>query len=371
VLRTTLIHFVAAIAIPLALEAQSGIERFIPPSPTPAGFIHDGGPVLNAAALAQLNARITSHQAGGRGDIGVAILRDIGDYPPYEIGTEIYRAWKIGSVAEIGSERRDLGALLLIVPKELSPNGKGQCWITTGLGAEGLITDNTAGTICREAIIPHLQARDYAAAIAAGIDGIAAELAEVNVEQPSGARADTGGPSAGLTGGLVGLAALVGSGGGLVAWRRHKRRKPRLCPQGHGKMRLLDEKADDAVLRVGQAKEEAVKSVDYDVWACDECGEKIILRYKRWFTSYTECPSCTFWTAKSKTRTLVKATTSSGGMAETTRTCQHCGWSETKQHATPRISSSSSSSSGGGSSSRGSSFGGSGRSGGGGGGSSY
>lgn len=137
-------------------------------------------------------------------------------------------------------------------------------------------------------------------------------------------------------------------------------------------MKLLDEKADDEALEGGQQREEAVKSVDYDVWQCGECGERLVLRYKRWFTSYSECPACKFWTVKSRTRTLIPATTSSGGLAEVTRTCQHCGFGDTRQHATPRLSSSSSSSGGGSSSSGGGrSFGGSGRSAGGGGGGRY
>lgn len=359
------------------LPAQTGIDRYVPPSPVPAGFIHDGGPVLAASDLADLNTRIKAHQATGRGDIGVAILRDIGDYTANEIGLSIYRAWKIGSVDSIGSERRDLGALLLIVPKELSTSGMGDCYITTGTGAEGLITDANAGTICRETIVPFLIKRDYAGAIRAGIDAIAAELVSIGAIEGNQFQrvADTpgSGPSKGLTTGLIALLAVGGSGGGIVAWRRHKRRKPRLCPQGHGAMKLLDEKADDEVLQVGQQKEESLKSVDYDVWACGECGERLVLRYKRWFTSFTECPECKFWTVKSKTRTLIPATRASGGLAETTRTCQHCGFGDTRQLATPRLSSSSSSSRSGSSSSGGggSSFGGSGRSAGGGGGSRY
>jgi uncharacterized protein len=356
-----------------ALSAQSGIDRFIPPSPVPAGFIHDGGPVLSADQLAQLNARIATHHASGLGDIGVAILRDIGDYPAYEVGTAIYRAWKIGSVDSIGSERRDLGVLMLIVPKELAPGGKGDCWIATGVGAEGHITDGEAGTICRDNIIPQLRNREYAAAIAAGIDAIAAELASVVAVEGSGVISDPGTsqPRGGLPIGLLAVLGLGSSVAGVIGWRRHKRRKPRLCPQGHGPMRLLDEQTDDAALEQGQQREESLKSVDYDVWHCGECGERLTLRYKRWFTSYSECPTCKFWTVKTKTRTLIPATTSSGGLAETTRTCQHCGFGDTRQVATPRLSSSSSSSSGRSSSGGGSSFGGSGRSAGGGGGSRY
>ena len=362
---------------PGVLGAQSGIARYIPPSPAPAGFISDGGPVLSAADLADLNTRIEAHQAGGRGDIGVAILRDLGDYTANEVGLSIYRAWKIGSVDSLGSDRRDLGVLLLIVPKELSPSGTGDCYITTGLGAEGFVTDATAGTICREVIVPFLVRRDYAGAIRAGIDAIAAELTGVGAVEGKTARVvqgDGGSPSdgGGVPGGLIALLAVAGGGAGsLVVYRKRKRKKPRLCPNGHGEMKLLDEQADDAALERGQLREEELKSVDYDVWQCEACGERLVLRYKRWFTSYSQCPQCQFFTIKSKTRTLVPATTSSGGLAETTRTCHNCGFGDTRQHATPRLSSSSSSSGGSSSGGGGRSFGGSGRSAGGGGGSRY
>jgi uncharacterized protein len=350
---------------------QTGLEKLIPPSPVPAGFIHDGGPVLNAGDLASLNARISAFQATGRGDIGVAILRDLKDYPPYEVGTEIYRAWKVGRVDSIGSERRDLGALLLIVPKELNPNHKGECWITTGKGSEGFITDATAATICRDEVIPHLKDQDYAGAIGAAISAIEARLSSIPESSELSTAPDHRGgfPWAPIGGGL----GLLGLGAGsLVGVKKYRRRKPRLCPQGHGKMRLLDETADDAALAEGQRKEESLKSVDYDVWECPVCQERTVLRYKKWITSYSQCPSCHFWTVKTKNKTLKAATRTSTGLVETTKTCQNCSWHETKRHTTPVLTSSSSgSSSGGGGGGGGSSFGGSGGSSGGGGGSSY
>lgn len=368
-------HAILATALLLACSelaiGQTGIDRLIPPSPNPAGFIHDGGPVLSAGDLADLNARITEIQTRGRGDIGVAILRDIGDYPPYEVGLTIYRTWKIGRIDSIGSERRDLGALLLIVPKELSPNGRGECFITLGRGAEGLLTDAAAATICREEIIPHLKERNYAAAVRAGIDAIEEKFAAVPATDAANivSHQQSRSPLVPI-GGMLGLLGL--GGGGLIGWRKYRRRRPRQCPNGHGPMRLLDERADDVALSGGQVKEESLKSVDYDVWECPTCGERLVLRYKKWLTAFSQCPSCHFWTVKTRNKTLVTATTVSSGLVETTKNCQNCSWHETRQHSTPPISTSSSSSSGGGGSSGGgSSFGGSGGSSGGGGGSSY
>src|SRR4051794_13110837 len=105
-----------------AAHAQSALDSIVPPSPAPNGFIVDRGPVLDTAARARLNARIAAVQQTTGGDIGVAILRDLHDRAPVDVGVAIYRAWKIGHVDAMGAARRDLGALLLIVPKELAPS---------------------------------------------------------------------------------------------------------------------------------------------------------------------------------------------------------------------------------------------------------
>ena len=170
-------------------EAPTGVARVVPPSPAPAGFIHDGPRVLTAEAKQVLNARITAVQARTGGDIGVAIVTDLRGYAPVDAGVAIYRAWKIGKVDSLGSARRDLGALLLIVPKELAPNGRGECWIATGLGAEGTLIDAHAGAICRDRVIPALRVRDYAAAVDSGIVGIAAAFDRA-VADENGARAN-------------------------------------------------------------------------------------------------------------------------------------------------------------------------------------
>lgn len=43
--------------------------------------------------------------------------------------------------------------------QELTPNHKGQCWITTERGSEGAIVDAAAGRLCRDRVIPAMKAR--------------------------------------------------------------------------------------------------------------------------------------------------------------------------------------------------------------------
>lgn len=358
-----------------------GVTRFVPPAPTPEGFIADVPGVVPADAKAALNARIRRLQDSGYGDIGIAVLPSIGDFPPFEVGLAIYRTWKIGRVEAIGSARRDLGVLLLIVPKELAPDHKGQCWITTGTGAEGIITDAASGRICSERIVPFLKSRDYGAALLAGVEGIAERLQRdrgLSDSTPSSAQ-PIAVPVTAPQGGvrwyhiLGGIAALGGGLAGVPLWRR---RRPRRCPRCGKRMRRLNEQQDDAALDPAQRIEERIKSVDYDVWSC-ECGETLILPYKTLFSSYHACPACHHRTAQVTRRVVHQPTYTAKGLAEDTTTCKACGATSTKTIVLPRRTPpSTSSSSGGGSSSGssgggGSSFGGSGSSSGGGGGSSY
>jgi len=130
-------------------------------------------------------------------------------------------------------------------------------------------------------------------------------------------------------------------------------------------MRLLSETQDDAFLETGAVLEEQLGSMDYDVWACTTCDERLVVAKRKWFTSYETCPVCKRRTVSVKTKELVAATYTAQGEREVTRTCKNCRWTKTVQEAIPmRVQSSSSS---GGSSSGFSSGGG----GGGGGGSSF
>jgi uncharacterized protein len=295
-------------------HGQRGVDSLVPPSPAPNGFISDAGPVLDSAALARLNARIGEVRRATGGDVAVAILRDIRDRAPVDVGVAIYRAWKVGRVDSLGSARRDLGALLLIVPKELAPSGRGECWITTGLGAEGELIDADAGTICRDSVIPRLRERDYAGAVGAGVEGIAAQfasatsgLAPPDQVGPSG----NGGRGRGGAGVVAALLGTVGAAGAAAAGLAYRRRCPRPCPRGHGPMTRLAEAEDDAALDAGQRVEERVGSVDYDVWACAACDERAVIAYRRWWSSYDGCPKCRYRTVEKTSRTLRAATRTS------------------------------------------------------------
>ncbi len=373
--------FLALLAgvIPQATPSGGAIAKMVPPVPTPSSFISDRRNVLKPEGHAALDAKIRAVQEAGLGDIAVAILPSVGDYSPNQVGVEIYRTWRVGSVDSIGSARRNLGVLILIVPKEISPNYKGECWITTGTGAEAYITDATAGTICRDAIIPHLRKLDHAAGIAAGIDAIAARLRNdpafsapgaVENDASRAAAAERRGARKARRLAIVGsvLASVGALFAGIFGFLRWRRNKPRKCPKCGRLMQRLDERADDARLDAGQRLEEQIRSIDYDVWVC-RCGESLVVPYRKIFSTHSDCRECHRRTATHSYRQLVPATTVSAGVGEKRFKCKNCKASWTETVVIPRITQSSSSDGRGGGG--GSSFGGSGSTSGGGGGGSY
>ena len=383
-MRLTSLLLLAGLALqssrPDVPQVEGRIRELVPPLPPGGTFISDARGLIEPDARASLNARIGSLQREGLGDIAVAIIPSIGDYTPSDVGVAIYRSWRVGRIDSIGSARRNLGVLLLIVPKELAPDSSGVCWITTGRGAEGVVTDAASGRICRDVIVPHLRERDYAAAVASAIDAIVERLRsdEALAAEPASAQPESDGPAPEIFWMLPGATLMLLGGGtaGTLYWRRHHRRR---CPNCGRKMRRLSETDDDAELEHGQRVEERVRSVNYDVWKCPACAETLVLPYGRVFSSYRKCDACGRKATRTKRKVVKKATYTRTGVAEDTRHCEACGVTRVERvvlpKETPPSASTSSGSSGGfgggGGGGGGGGFGGSGSTGGGGGGSRY
>ena len=122
-------------------------------------------------------------------------------------------------------------------------------------------------------------------------------------------------------------------------------------------MYKLNDQEEDEFLTDGQLSEEAVKSIDYDVWVTKKQDDIIILKYADWFNKYKKCPSCRHKTYfKEYDKTLRSATYTSSGKGEKKFYCENCGHEDITTYTIPRLRRSSSS--GGGSSSSGSFSGG-------------
>jgi uncharacterized protein len=152
------------------LHLLIALQAFQVPAP-PRGYgtsaaeiVVDAAQVLPPESIDRINRiAFDVHQKSG-GEMGVVTLADIGLRAPVDIALAIGRAWGVGANAAIGQKTRNAGVIILVVPKETSSSGRGECFVTTGQGTEGFITDAEAASFCREAI-PLFQQREYGPAI--------------------------------------------------------------------------------------------------------------------------------------------------------------------------------------------------------------
>src|SRR5689334_5420386 len=91
-------------------------------------------------------------------------MRDLGGRDQADVAREIGRQWGVGRKGNPGDPARNTGVIILLVPKETSADGRGHLRIETGNGAEGFITDATAGAIQDEAV-PFFRQGDYGSGI--------------------------------------------------------------------------------------------------------------------------------------------------------------------------------------------------------------
>jgi uncharacterized protein len=147
-----------------AVFAVAALLQAGPQIPAPRGLVNDFAQVLSPEASARIEHVAQDVRDKTKGEIAVVTLTDIGGRDKADIAREIGRQWKVGSLAAIGDKSRNAGVVILVVPKETASDRMGRCRVEVGQGAEGFITDGTAGEICREAT-PLFQQKDYSGAL--------------------------------------------------------------------------------------------------------------------------------------------------------------------------------------------------------------
>ena len=356
-------HILAALLLAFA-PADTGRLGWVPnPRITSGSWVADPAHHLRAETIATIDSAVSELERSTTAEIAVVVIDSLDGLEAGDAALRLHRMWGVGKA------NRDNGILLLWSP------ALRKTFVSVGYGLEGVLPDARAGRIQDEAIIPAFRRNDFDGGILAGVNALASAAREETysgLERQQSAR-----PAVSMLrrketvvwgsiiGFVLGLPALIV---GVLTGRRYY---PRRCRNGH-RMRRLDEASDDALLAREELLEEGLRSVDYDAWLCDTCGDKLVIPYKRIFSGYEACPQCKRRTCKKTETVLIKPTYTSTGTKRITRNCRNCRFHDEKEVTMPRLQRSSSSGSGGGFSSGGggSSFGG-GSSGGGGAGRSY
>lgn len=304
-------------------------------------YVNDYAQLLTPEDVASIGTMFTRL----RTDSGIeAVVLTISSFKKYEtqdatleeFATHLFNTWGIGD------KEKNNGVLILVAVNDRKMR------IELGAGYPRSM-DRKMKVVIEEFMLPQFKRNNYSRGIYQGAREMIAALTGQKPEDnrplttkmlravsdlPSEAR--YGG---GIAGGLLSLFGLFFGG------HRYLRNRKRYCPSCRTMMARLDEIADDAHLDAAQIKEESLKSVDYDVWLCPDCGTKKTIAYNSWFSSYTKCSKCNRRTMMVTHRTIISATTSSTGTGEETGDCENCGYHYKHRYTIPRKEKSDSSSS--------------------------
>src|SRR6266849_8158063 len=86
--------------------------------PPPRGYVNDFAGVLDPASVAHMDAVIAEVRDKTKGEIAVVTLADIGDRAASDVAVQIGREWGVGARAEAGDRSKNLGIVVLLVPRK-------------------------------------------------------------------------------------------------------------------------------------------------------------------------------------------------------------------------------------------------------------
>jgi len=130
----------------------------------PDGPVLDLANILPAADEAALNQRLTKYLGRSGNALVVVSVNSLEGQSIENYAFGLFNEWGIGDA------KTDRGLLILVAPAEHKVR------IEVGCGLEGRITNEVAGTVIREEMIPSYQSGDLEGGTLAGIDSLLAKL---------------------------------------------------------------------------------------------------------------------------------------------------------------------------------------------------
>jgi len=335
-----------------------------------ADYVINPNGIISQSAEDTINERIASVESASTAEIAVVLISSIGNEDIDDFGTSLFTHWGIG-------KKNDNGLLFLLV------NDQKQMIFRTGYGLEGVLPDVILSRVVRNDISPLLRNGDFDGGIIAGITKVCDYLRnpeavqEIMQKDKDAAAAKANNFLWGyLTISLIiaacfflyllskngskitnyqkylSLSKLKGAVIGFTIFfpalmvlyalvhflvLKRLRTKPIACSQCGNMMIRLAQPALSDYLTPAERTEESIRSVDYDVWRCENCGHTEALAFNE-SSRFTECPYCqakTFYLADD--RIVRRATPFSSGQGERVYTCMNCKKAQSQLYDIPRI----------------------------------
>jgi uncharacterized protein len=134
----------------------------IPERPSPPRLVNDFAGVLNSGEVSQMETLLAEFARQTSTQIVVVTVSNLQGYAPSEF------AFKVGEKWGVGQKDKDNGLVVLLKPKQ--ENSKGEIFIATGYGMEGVLPDGLLnGKIIDNEMIPYFKQNNYFAGIMGGL----------------------------------------------------------------------------------------------------------------------------------------------------------------------------------------------------------
>lgn len=122
--------------------------------------VHDEAHILSQQTIDKLETQLVAYQDSTSNEIAILIIPSLDGEPLEEYSLRVVEKW------QLGKEKKDNGALLLVVVDEHKMR------IETGYGLEGVLTDAVCSRIIRNEIAPYFRQNKYDEGIEAGINAL-------------------------------------------------------------------------------------------------------------------------------------------------------------------------------------------------------
>ena len=137
-------------AAPLFMQAA---DDCIPNAPNPPRLVNDFAQLLSPQTRSFLESTLVGFNDTTSTQIAIVTVEDLCNYEPGPFAFELGEKWGVGN-ADF-----DNGIVVLVKPKR--GNSRGQAFIATGYGLEGVLPDAIAKRIIEREMIPSFKQNDY------------------------------------------------------------------------------------------------------------------------------------------------------------------------------------------------------------------
>jgi uncharacterized protein len=145
------------------LSIVGGVKgQEFPERPEPPRLVNDLAGVLDNSSTNRLENELVAFARRTSTQIAVVTVTEMGGYDAASYAVQLAEKWGVGQ------GDKDNGILVLVQPKTESQ--RGEAFIATGYGLEGVVPDAVSNRIVDSEMIPRFKQNDYAGGISAGVN---------------------------------------------------------------------------------------------------------------------------------------------------------------------------------------------------------